>query len=355
MFFFDVYYSGSSVRHSPSSSSGESPSTTGKVDSEEGGEGMATDAGGVMEVMQETVRQLQHQVRCLQAENAFLQRAVDRCSLATSESDKASVGSASASGAFPLVANPLRTELFAVTHEFGQRFVPVFLKMSYKEISALQNDEVQNVRLTTAPSSPNHHYLPSSGLQVQQMNCTSNIRKRLLSEDLGPDTMSHFHLLGRMCLDVSAPDLLAKVKNLFHIYLRYLDSDDEIGLNADSISSICVKMTPQSINSGQPPKEVQILSHGNNDAVTGIDPGYEILHIVITLHENAYALEKPIAPSLLNPLAVSSIAWISLLSASLLSKLIESLLANKCVVIYGPKGSGKLEFGRILVDSMAKM
>lgn len=108
-YVFDICYSSSSVRHSPSSSSGESPSTTGKVDSEEGGEGMATDVGGVMEVMQETVRQLQHQVHCLRAENAFLQRAVDRCSLATSESDKASVGSASVSGAYPLAVNPLRT------------------------------------------------------------------------------------------------------------------------------------------------------------------------------------------------------------------------------------------------------
>lgn len=86
-----------------------------------------------------------------------------------------------------------------------------------------------------------------------------------------------------------------------------------------------------------------------------IDSGYEISRIKISLHENAYALEKPVAPSLLNPLAVSSIAWISLLSAPLLGKMIESLLANKCVIIYGPRGSGKLEFGKILIDSMAKM
>lgn len=114
-------------------------------------------------------------------------------------------------------------------------------------------------------------------------------------------------------------------------------------------------MTPQSKTSGQSPKEVQISPHSNDGTEMRIDPGYEILRIVITLHENAYALEKPAAPSLLNPVAVSSIAWISLLSAPLLGKMIESLLANKCVVIYGPRGSGKLEFGRILIDSMAKM
>ncbi|KAL5965395.1 Protein sickie [Taenia solium] len=329
--------SGSSVRHSPSSSSGESPSTTGKVDSEEGGEGMATDAGGVMEVMQETVRQLQDQVRCLRAENAFLQRAVDRCSLATSESDKTSVGSLSALGAFSLAANPLRIKLFAVTPEIGQRAVPVFLKISYREIPSRPNGDIQKIRRTTAPSSPSQHYLLLSGQQVQQMDCISpNIDTRLPLEESGADDLSHLHLLGR-------------------IYLHYLDSDDQIGLNADSISSIYVKMTPQSITIGQPPKEVQISPYSSDSKVMRIDPGYEILRIVITLHENAYALEKPAAPSLLNPLAVSSIAWISLLSAPLLCKMIESLLANKCVIIYGSRGSGKLEFGRILIDSMAKM
>ncbi|KAL5106273.1 Protein sickie [Taenia crassiceps] len=353
--------SGSSVRHSPSSSSGESPSTTGKVDSEEGGEGMATDVSGVMEVMQETVRQLQHQVRCLRAENAFLQRAVDRCSLANSESDKASVGSASASGAFSLAANPLRTsrlirELFTGTLEMGQRAIPVFLKISYRGVSSRPNDGIQSIRRSTAPSSPSQYYLSSPGQQAQQMGCTtSNIGTRVPSEESKADDLSHLHLLGRVCFDMSAPDLLAKVKSLFHIYLHYLDSDDQIGLNADSISSVCVKMTPQSITSGQPPKEVQISPHSNDNTAMRIDPGYEILRIVITLHEDAYALEKPVAPNLLNPLAVSSIAWISLLSAPLLSKIIESLLANKCVVIYGPRGSGKLEFGRILIDSMAKM
>nr|CDS18667.1 neuron navigator 2 [Echinococcus granulosus] len=353
--------SGSSVRHSPSSSSGESPSTTGRVDSEEGGESMATDAGGVMEAMQETVRQLQHQVRCLRAENAFLQRAVDRCSLATSESDKASVGSASAPGAFSLVANPLRIsrlirELFAVTPEIGQHAVPVFLRMSYKDIPSRPSDDVQNFRRTTAPSSPSQHYLSLPGQQAQQMGCTSpNISTRLLLEESRTDDLSHLHLLGRVCLNTSASDLLAKVKNLFHTYLHYLDSDGQIGISADSISSICVKMTPQSMNSGQPPREVQISPHSIDNGAMRIDPAYEILRIVITLHENAYALEKPVAPSLLNPLAVSSIAWISLLSAPLLGKMIESLLANKCVVIYGPRGSGKLEFGRILIDSMANM
>ena len=103
-----ICLSGSSVRHSPTSSSGDSPSTTGKTESEEGGESLATDVGGVMEMMQETVRQLQHQVCCLRAENAHLQRALERCSLATSESDKTSLTSASASGASSFAVNTLR-------------------------------------------------------------------------------------------------------------------------------------------------------------------------------------------------------------------------------------------------------
>ena len=106
--YLEIVHSGSSVRHSPTSSSGESPSTTGKTESEEGGESLATDVGGVMEMMQETVRQLQHQVCCLRSENAHLQRALDRCSLVTSESDKASLNSVSASGASSFALNPLR-------------------------------------------------------------------------------------------------------------------------------------------------------------------------------------------------------------------------------------------------------
>lgn len=139
------------------------------------------------------------------------------------------------------------------------------------------------------------------------------------------------------------------------MYLSYLDSDDLIGLSVDAIASICIKMTPQSLSNGQLPKEVQLSLHSNETNPLGIDTGYEISRVKISLHDNAYALEKPAPPSLINPLAVSSLAWISLISAPLLSKMIESLLANKCVIIYGPRGSGKLEFGRILIDSMAKM
>lgn len=70
----------------------------------------------MLEMMHETVRSLQHQVRCLRAENAFLQRAVDRCSLANSaesSSDKASLttsrGSNNAFSYYATTSNPLKT------------------------------------------------------------------------------------------------------------------------------------------------------------------------------------------------------------------------------------------------------
>lgn len=117
-----------------------------------------------------------------------------------------------------MVSSYFFVELFAVTPESRQHTVPVFLKMSYREIFSPLNDEVQNIRRTTASSNPSQHYLSLSGQQVQQLDCnSSNIGTQLLSEESGADDLSHLHLLGRVCLDRSAPDLPAKVKNLFNV------------------------------------------------------------------------------------------------------------------------------------------
>ncbi len=104
----DLTPSGSSIRHSPTSSSGESPVTpsaassiTGVTDqpssslSKEKYDSLAR--RHQLTIMQEAVLELQHQVNSLRAENAILQRTVDRCSQA-SGSDKGSVaGSTSVS------------------------------------------------------------------------------------------------------------------------------------------------------------------------------------------------------------------------------------------------------------------
>ncbi|VDO03210.1 unnamed protein product [Rodentolepis nana] len=330
-----------------STSSHQVCTTHQQVQVEEGGEGMV---GGEMmlEMMQETVRSLQYQVRCLRAENAFLQRAVDRCSTvnsAESSSDKVSLTTSRGStGAFsynavssPMKIGRLLRELFPISTENGQQIVPVFIELNYRPTSDRSGSDILNARRTTTPSSPRQHHLQLPCQQVAQMGCPSpNISTRMFGVSGDAEELSHLHLIGRVCLDQSASELMAKVKSLFQIYLSYLDSDDQLGLNVNSISSVCIRITPQTISSEKQPKEIQLSPLTTELNPLKIEIGYEISRIKISLHDNAYALEKPDAPSLLNPLAVSSLAWISLLSASLLGKMIESLLANKQLIIsYG--------------------
>lgn len=109
-------------------------------------------------------------------------------------------------------------ELFAVTPDIGQKPVQVFLELNYKQMSYQSESDVQNIRRTATPSSPSQHYLQLPGQQIQQMGCLSpNISSRTFGNDPNSEDLSHLHLIGRVCVDSSASDLLVKIKNLFQV------------------------------------------------------------------------------------------------------------------------------------------
>ncbi|VDN13303.1 unnamed protein product [Dibothriocephalus latus] len=155
-------------------------------------------------------------------------------------------------------------------------------------------------------------------------------------------------------------------------YLQYLDSDDNLGLSADSIASLVIKYhaeagTAQGASGGQATEQHVRLGddqEAEGSVVNSFTPD-RVAGIKVLLHDNAYVAGRrrtnskddgkhQCQPSFTVE-STSAIAWISLLPCTLLQKMIESLLSNKCVIIYGPKGAGKLEFGRLLIDAMVRM
>lgn len=110
------------------------------------------------------------------------------------------------------------TELFAVTPEIGQQTVPVFMELNYKQSQNRSGNDIPNIRRTATPSSPSQHYLQLPGQQVTQMGCPSpNISTRMFGDADDSEDLSHLHLIGRVCLDHLASDLMNKVKALLQV------------------------------------------------------------------------------------------------------------------------------------------
>lgn len=114
-------------------------------------------------------------------------------------------------------------ELFAVTPEIGQHIIPVFIELNYRPTSNRSGNDIPNVRRTATPSSPSQHYLPLPGQQFTQMDYPSpNISTRMFGDGEDSEDLSHLHLIGRVCLDQSASELMTKVKNLFQVSVQTL-------------------------------------------------------------------------------------------------------------------------------------
>ncbi|BHF76097.1 ATPases associated with a variety of cellular activities [Sparganum proliferum] len=381
---------GASSRHSPSSSSTESPSTTCPNVGFDGQSVSSDDLSNLqnqladkdlrltdaqleslsrfhqLQQMQTLLTSLQNEISLLREENEQLHQTVDKCSQSGgSESLGASLFSTR------LHSTELLKRLF-VPKSIKGITIPVFLQLaSSPGCNVNQNGEpsTQSAHLSAQQDPHAGPHLPS---QTERASGISTKESRGSIQGL-----PHFpklHLLGRITLGPkgSVKLLEDQVKALFQTYLQYLDPDDNLGLSADSIASLVIRCNQEEGLAQRGSGEQVIEQHvriGDDQESDGASENClapdRVAGINVILHDNAYVAsrrrtnskddgKRQCQPSF--PVeSTSAIAWISLLPCTLLQKMIESLLSNKFVIIYGPKGSGKLEFGRILMDAMARM